>query len=39
MLGGFQIFGIVGLIIGPLIVDYTMMFIELYKSGKISELV
>jgi predicted PurR-regulated permease PerM len=39
MLGGFELFGIVGLIIGPLIVDYTVMFVELYKSGKISELV
>lgn len=39
MLGGIQVFGLIGIIIGPLIVDYTVMFIEFYKSGKIAELV
>jgi predicted PurR-regulated permease PerM len=39
MLGGFELFGIIGFIIGPLIIDYTLMFIDIYKSGKISELI
>ena len=39
MLGGLSLFGIVGLIIGPLVIDYTLMFIEFYKSGKLSELI
>lgn len=39
MLGGMSLFGVVGLVIGPLIVDYTVMFIEFYKEGKLSELI
>jgi len=39
MLGGIEVFGIIGIIIGPLIVDYTVMFIEFYRTGKISEVV
>lgn len=39
MLGGIQIFGVIGLIIGPLILDYTLIFIQSYKEGKISEVV
>jgi predicted PurR-regulated permease PerM len=39
MLGGMELFGVIGLVVGPLIVDYTVMFIEFYKTGKLSELV
>ena len=39
MLGGMSLFGIIGLIIGPLILDYTLMFIDFYKAGKLSELI
>jgi len=39
MLGGMALFGVVGLVIGPLIIDYTLIFIEFYKSGKLSELI
>ena len=37
-IGGLYLFGIVGLILGPLILAYTLIIIELYKEGKLNEL-
>ena len=39
MLGGLQLFGIIGLIIGPLILDYLILFIEFYKRKQIGRLI
>jgi len=39
MLGGLQIFGIIGLIIGPLIIDYLLIFIEFYRTQQLKELI
>ena len=38
MIGGFELFGIVGAIVGPLIIDYLLLFIEFYKKGLLAEL-
>ena len=35
MLGGLVLQGVVGLIIGPIILEYLLRFIELYRTGKI----
>jgi len=35
MLGGFVLLGIIGLIIGPIVLEYLLIFIELYRTGKI----
>ncbi len=34
MIGGLTLMGPVGLIVGPLILEYALIFIELYKAGK-----
>jgi len=39
MLGGLQLLGVVGLVIGPLILDYFILFIEFYKQSKIKILI
>lgn len=38
MLGGLYVFGAVGVIVGPIILDYLFLFIEYYRTGKISEI-
>ncbi len=38
MLGGFMIFGIIGFIIGPIILDYLRIFLDLYKSGHLKDI-
>ncbi len=35
MLGGLLLLGPVGLIIGPIVLEYLLIFIELYRTGKI----
>lgn len=35
MVGGFLVFGMLGLILGPLILAYFMMFLELYRNNKL----
>ncbi|HVY01613.1 MAG TPA: AI-2E family transporter [Candidatus Nanoarchaeia archaeon] len=35
MIGGVLLFGLLGLILGPLILAYFMMFVELYRSNKL----
>ena len=37
-IGGFEIFGLIGAIIGPLIIDYLLLFIEFYKKKQLAEL-
>jgi predicted PurR-regulated permease PerM len=37
-IGGLYLFGIVGLILGPLILAYVVIIIEFYKEGKLNEL-
>jgi len=37
-IGGLFFFGIAGLVLGPLIIAYTLIIIELYRQGKLSEL-
>jgi len=39
MLGGLKLFGIIGLIIGPLVLDYFTLFIEFYKKGEVRRLI
>lgn len=34
MLGGLYFFGIIGLVIGPIIIDYVIIFIEFYRKGR-----
>ncbi|MCL6500940.1 MAG: AI-2E family transporter [Candidatus Pacearchaeota archaeon] len=34
MLGGMAFLGVVGLIVGPIILEYLFIFIELYRTGK-----
>ncbi len=36
--GGLMVFGIIGLILGPLILAYALIVIEMYKSGKFTKL-
>jgi predicted PurR-regulated permease PerM len=38
LIGGLYTFGIIGLILGPLIISYVIVFISLYKEGKFKEL-
>lgn len=35
MLGGLVMLGVIGLIVGPIILEYLLIFIELYRTGKI----
>lgn len=37
-IGGFFVFGIVGLVLGPLIIAYALIIIEFYRQGKLKEL-
>lgn len=37
-LGGLYFMGIIGLIIGPLILAYALMFIEFYQEGRLNEI-
>ncbi len=37
-IGGFYVYGILGLILGPLILAYLLIIIEFYKEGKLDEL-
>ena len=38
MIGGLFVFNILGLILGPLILSYLILFLRAYKDGTISEL-
>jgi len=38
IIGGLYLFGIAGLVLGPLILAYAMIIIEFYKQGKLEEL-
>jgi len=38
IIGGLYTFGIIGLVLGPLIIAYMMIFINLYKEGKFQDL-
>ena len=38
VIGGLYAFGIVGLVIGPLILSYVMIIIDFYRQGKLNEL-
>jgi predicted PurR-regulated permease PerM len=38
LIGGLYTFGIVGILLGPLILSYIIVFISLYKEGKFHEL-
>ena len=35
MLGGLVLLGVIGLVIGPIVLEYLLIFIELYRTGKI----
>jgi len=37
-IGGFLFFGIIGLVLGPLIIAYTLIIIEFYRQGKLKDL-
>jgi predicted PurR-regulated permease PerM len=37
-IGGFLFFGLVGLVLGPLIIAYTLIIIEFYRQGKLKDL-
>lgn len=37
MIGGMFVFGILGLILGPLILSYVILIVELYRSNKVGE--
>jgi predicted PurR-regulated permease PerM len=37
-IGGLYYFGIVGLILGPLILAYILIIFDFYREGKLSEL-
>ena len=37
-IGGFFFFGIIGLILGPLIIAYTLIIIEFYRQGKLKDI-
>jgi len=39
MVGGFELLGLIGLIVGPLILDYLLLFIEFYREGHLNELI
>ena len=38
MLGGYALFGIIGLIVGPIILDYFIIFLELYRSNQLKDI-
>ncbi|HLC54829.1 MAG TPA: AI-2E family transporter [Candidatus Nanoarchaeia archaeon] len=38
MIGGLSVFGIVGLIIGPLVLEYLVLFLEAYKSKTFTDI-
>ena len=38
IIGGLYLFGIAGLVLGPLILAYAMIIIDFYKQGKLNEL-
>jgi len=37
--GGFEVFGIVGVFIGPLVLDYALMVLEVYRKRKINNII
>lgn len=37
MIGGLAIMGPVGLVVGPIILEYALIFIELYRTGKVEK--
>ena len=37
-IGGLYLFGIAGLVLGPLILAYGLILIDFYKQGKLNEL-
>ena len=37
--GGFELFGIVGVFIGPLVLDYALMVLEIYRKRKIQNII
>ncbi len=37
-IGGFLFFGIAGLVLGPLIIAYTLIIVEFYRDGKLKDL-
>ena len=39
MLGGIELFGLIGFIIGPLIIDYLVIFIEFYRTQQLREMI
>ncbi len=39
MLGGLRLFGLIGLIVGPLVLDYLIIFIEFYRTKQIKRLI
>jgi predicted PurR-regulated permease PerM len=39
MLGGIEIFGLIGFIIGPLIIDYLVIFIEFYRTQQLKDMI
>jgi predicted PurR-regulated permease PerM len=38
MIGGLLVFGIIGLVIGPLIIAYALTILEFYKQKKFSSI-
>jgi len=38
MLGGLSVFGAVGIILGPIILDYLLLFIDYYRTGRLAEI-
>jgi predicted PurR-regulated permease PerM len=37
-IGGFYTFGIIGLVLGPLILAYTLIVVDFYRKGNLKEL-
>jgi predicted PurR-regulated permease PerM len=38
MLGGYTLFGFIGFIVGPIILDYFIIFLELYRTGQLKDI-
>jgi len=38
MLGGLSVFGAIGIILGPIILDYLLLFIDYYRTGRLAEI-
>lgn len=38
MLGGVTVFGLIGFIVGPIILDYLIIFLEFYRTGRLKDL-